>query len=81
MILSMILIPIFTLILFFLNLLPNMLQLPSWLDTGLSVLTNGLCFFPNNVFTYIFINVSFWLGVHLLWAVIEWVYHKIPGIS
>lgn len=81
MIIELLLSPIYVLLSGFLGILPNAIDLPNWIDSALSVLVKGLCFFPNNTFSIIIINILFWLNLHLLWAVIEWVYHKIPGIT
>lgn len=37
--------------------------------------------FPVDVFKLCISNVIFWLSVQMGWAIIEWVYKKIPGVS
>lgn len=62
-------------------LLPNMIVLPNWLDSALTLLVKALGIFPIDVFGFVILNITFWLSCHMLWAIIEWLYHKIPGIS
>lgn len=72
---------IFSLVNWIISFLPQGLALPNWLTSFVSFLGTGLSFFPSNVFTILLSNVAFWLTVQMVWAIIEWVYKKIPGID
>ncbi len=51
------------------------------LTTFVDFLAYGFLIFPAKLF-FIFIgNVMFWLGAQMVWAVVEWVYKKIPGVN
>lgn len=47
----------------------------------LDVLGYGVYFFGANTFCMVVSSIVFWLTVDLVWAIIEWIYKKIPGIS
>ena len=63
------------------DLLPVIEDFPSWIDNTLNLLSYGLMFFPVDVFITFLGSVGFWMGAHMLWAIIEWVYKKIPGVD
>ena len=63
-----------------LNLDPTF-SLPDWGLHFLSLFAKGLSFFPFEIWSVLISNVMFWVGVHFVWAVIEWIYVKIPGVS
>lgn len=71
----------FVFIEFLLNKVPSAYSLPDWLATAIKLMYDVICFVPADVITVLFLNVSFWWGVHMLWAVIEWLYKKIPGVD
>jgi hypothetical protein len=43
--------------------------------------TAGFILFPSWMFIAIIVNVSGWMFIQLAWAVIEWIYKKIPGVN
>lgn len=62
--------------------LPNtVFDLPDWSLQALKLLKTGICFFPTDVWIACIANGMFWLVVHFVWAIIEWVYKKIPGVD
>jgi len=73
--------PIFSLLKFIISFLPSGFSLPSWLSDSISVVSRGLIFFPVDVWKVLIGNILFWLYAQLVWAIIEWIYRKIPGIS
>ena len=84
MIIALLLRPIFALLRFAVNQIP-MLDIDVGSGVTLSALFEimGVAFyvFPASLF-FIFIgNVVFWMSAHMAWAVVEWVYKKIPGIN
>lgn len=81
MILELVWTPFFLLMEFIISLIPIAFQLPAWaLDTTI-LIQRGLSFFPSGVSMVIFTNILFWLTGLTTWAIIEWVYKKIPGVS
>lgn len=41
----------------------------------------ALNFFPPDLWAFVIQSIGFWYGIMMLWAVIEWVYKKIPGVD
>lgn len=63
------------------DLIPVFGDLPSWIDNTLNVLSYGLMFFPSDVFITAIVSIVGWMTAHMLWALVEWVYKKIPGVD
>lgn len=72
---------LYALIASLLDKLPTIGDMPGWLDNTLNVLSYGLMFFPLDVFVLTIGSIGFWLLAHMVWAIVEWVYKKIPGID
>jgi len=81
MIVELLLRPLFLLINSLISLLPRGISLPAWSSDAIAVLSSAMFFFPLDVWIVFIANVSFWLSAQFGWAVIEWVYKKIPGVS
>lgn len=81
MIIELLLSPIFLLVKGFLEFIPNGYNLPSWSSDFVKMVSVSLSFFPAPVFAIVVSNIVFWLGAHMVWAIIEWLYKKIPGIN
>lgn len=62
-------------------LLPVVGDLPGWIDNTYNVLSWGLMFFPKDVFYALIGSFVFWMAAHFAWAIIEWIYKKIPGVD
>ena len=85
MIIEWILTPVFWLINIIMDLLPDM----SYIDplsgfdiTGfIDILAYGFLIFPFELFMIFIANMLLWKGIQLVWAVIEWIYNKIPGVN
>lgn len=56
-------------------------DLPSWGVNVLNLVLKGLAFFPFEIWSVVVSNIFFWIGVHFVWAIIEWIYVKIPGVN
>lgn len=56
-------------------------NLPTWVDEFLSLIQKALFFFPIDVWVIVLINITFWLTLQFGWAILEWIYKKIPGIN
>lgn len=73
---------IFGLVYFCMESLPNgAFSLPDWIVSALSLITKGLGIFPIDVWIIVLSNGLFWLTVQFTWAIIEWIYKKIPGVD
>lgn len=82
MIIELILDCFFGLVNFIISLIPtNSVGLPNWITSFISFVSTGLSFFPPSVFNILIGNIAFWLTVQMSWAIIEWLYKKVPGID
>lgn len=45
------------------------------------LLQYGIYFFGSSPFAMVFASVVLWASIDILWAIIEWVYIKIPGVN
>ncbi len=61
--------------------LPSGLTLPDWTIAFINLLQKALFFFPPDVFTTTISVIVMCLGSNFVWAIVEWVYKKIPGIN
>ena len=55
--------------------------MPDWATHSVSLFLKCLAFFPFEIWSILISNIMFWVGIHFVWAVIEWIYIKIPGVS
>lgn len=46
-----------------------------------NILKYALYWFPLDLWILILTNIVFWITVQFSWAIIEWIYKKIPGIN
>lgn len=81
MIIELILIPLFSLVRGIINLLPNNPGVNLTLANLILFLKKGLYFTDSFVFFTLISTVVFWTSVQFTWAIVEWVYKKIPGIK
>lgn len=81
MIIELVTSPMFLLIDSIIALIPEGLVLPNYISQTLDLLKYPLSIFPVDLWVVIISNVTFWYGAQLAWAIIEWVYKKIPMIS
>lgn len=81
MLVSLIMAPFWLLINFIINLLPNTENVVASFNAILPYISNGLYFFGASFFCMLIGNFVFWLSAQFLWAIVEWVYIKIPGVS
>ncbi|MEG2908936.1 MAG: hypothetical protein RR945_06955 [Erysipelotrichaceae bacterium] len=64
-----------------LNLIPTINNLPTWLGDLISFVSKGLSIFPTDVWVITITNIFFWNFGLIGWAIVEWVYKKIPGVN
>lgn len=81
MVLQLLLSPVFLIIAGVIGFLPMAVALPSWSIDFFKLIQTGLNFFPSDVFWVVIANIAFWLYLQMTWAIVEWIYKKIPGIS
>jgi len=81
MIIELLLSPIFLLINGLIAFMPAAMALPDWGVASMALISRALFFFPPDVWAIVLANISFWLFVQLSWAIIEWIYKKIPGVD
>lgn len=81
MIIELLCTPVFLLIKGLIQLIPVAFQIPNWLADLISLLIKGMQFFPPDVWAIAIGNIIFWLLLQFIWAIIEWVYKKIPGVN
>lgn len=81
MILELLLTPIFAVVNGLISMLPANSDLPGWLQDTANLLGYALMFFPADVWAILLGNIIFWHFGQIGWAIIEWIYKKIPGID
>ena len=81
MIIELVTSPMFLLIDSIIALIPEGLVLPNYILQTLDLLKYPLSIFPVDLWVVIISNVIFWYGAQMSWAIIEWVYKKIPGVD
>ena len=85
MILELLLTPIITLMLFITSIIPDMSHIDPLSGQDISgfiqILAYGFIIFPFSLFAIFISNVVFWKTTQITWAIIEWVYKKIPGVN
>lgn len=57
------------------------LSVPDWVAQFFNLLLKGLAFFPFDVWSVLISDAIFMMLIHFGWAVIEWIYIKIPGVN
>lgn len=81
MIVELLTIPFIAVVEFMISLIPEGFVLPSYISYTLDILKYPLSIFPIDLWVLIISNVSFWYMVQVSWAVVEWIYKKIPTIG
>lgn len=73
--------PFWILIMFLIGLIPSMsVSLPGF-NALLNIVGYGNAIIGTGFTLTILSNIVFWLVVQMTWAIIEWLYKKIPGIK
>lgn len=82
MIIELLLLPIVGLLNLIVSLVPDIgYSTISVVEIFRNFIALGLYFFGTTPFVLVLGSVVFWSGVHFAWAIIEWVYKKIPGVD
>jgi len=72
---------LFGLVNIIISLLPTLPQMPSFLSNTIDLLKIPLSIFPLDLWIAIITNLSVWFVAQNGWAIVEWVYKKIPGVD
>lgn len=81
MIIESVLTPVFVVINFLISLLPRFGALPEGFVNFLNLIGYGLNFVPKDVWIAFIVSVTLWKFGLIAWAIIEWIYKKLPGVS
>jgi hypothetical protein len=81
MIVELIMALVFTLLSVTINMIPDFMVVNADFGMLVAFLSRGFIIFPPQVWVIAITNIVFWLGVQMWWAIIEWVYNKIPGVN
>lgn len=74
--------PIFYLIKVLINLIPTAVDMQGSIGSSFyEYIGLGLYFFGSTPFILVITCVLSWCQIQLSWAIVEWCYHKIPGIT
>lgn len=57
------------------------ISIPTWMGDTLSLIAKGGQFFPIDVYVVVMTTIGIWIGIQFTWAIVEFVYKKIPGIN
>jgi len=57
------------------------LNIPAWIGDASVVIGYGLMIFPLDIWAFCIGSFALWTGIHFAWAIIEWIYKKIPGVN
>lgn len=72
---------VLNIIIYFISLVPAVPSTEYMLGGFLNILGIGINLFGRTTFSVIITNIVLWGGIHLAWAIIEWIYIKIPGVN
>ena len=61
--------------------LDKLKDLPFGMGDTINLLSKAFMFFPIDVWIVVIMNITMWLSLQFAWAIIEWIYKKIPGIN
>lgn len=61
--------------------LDKLVDLPFGIGDTINLMSKALMFFPLDVWVVVLMNITAWLSIQFAWAIIEWIYRKIPGIN
>lgn len=81
MIITILLKPITALLFFLIGLIPQMPNAPVSLIDFVHFLKKGLYFFDANLFFNILGVVFSFMTIQMAWAIVEWIYKKIPFVN
>ena len=81
MIIALLFIPFRMLINFLISLLPSTPSVEVVITGFSSIMGHAISLFGVDVFGLVITNITLWSVINVGWAVIEWVYRKIPGVS
>ena len=81
MIIQLIMIPFWFLVSSLISMLPVVEYGPRGFGAVFDIIGYGCAIIGTDFFFGILGNITFWLTAQMLWALIEWVYKKVPGVN
>ena len=81
MLIQLMMLPMWGLITLLINLFPVIESFPTTFGAVTNIIGYGCAIIGTDFFLSILGNIIFWLSVQLSWALIEWIYKKIPGLN
>lgn len=81
MLISMIMAPFWLLIDLIISLLPVSETVAISIESLTKYISYALYMFGSEFFLTVIGMIVFWLSAQFIWAIIEWIYIKIPGVS
>ena len=85
MLLTLILKPFFIFINFLIGLLGGFFGDVQFINYGFDVVVDllgyGVFFMGYSTFSLVISSIGFWFTIDMVWACIEWLYKKIPGVE
>lgn len=81
MLIQLMMAPLWVLVHALVDFLPVLSSVPIGFNALLDIIGYGCAFIGTDFFLAFIGNIVFWLTAQLGWAIIEWVYKKIPGIK
>lgn len=81
MLIQLMMYPFWLFITFLIGLIPVIESFPSGFGAVTNIIGYGCAIIGTDFFLAILGNIIFWLTVQMTWAIIEWIYKKIPGVE
>lgn len=50
-------------------------------DIIIDLIAYGVYFMGASTFSLLISSIGFWFTIEMVWAIIEWIYKKIPGVD
>lgn len=81
MLIQLMMAPLWALVYLLINLFPVIESFPTSFGAVTNIIGYGCAIVGTDFFLAILGNVIFWLTVQLTWAIVEWIYKKVPGVN
>lgn len=81
MLIQMMMVPMWFLINSLIGMIPVIESIPSGYGAVTNIIGYGCAIVGTDFFLAILGNIIFWLVLQLSWALIEWIYKKVPGVN
>lgn len=81
MLIQLLCVPLFALVTLILEIMPTFTTPVVGFDTVIDIAGYGTRILGSNFCVLVIANIVMWLTIQMTWAIIEWVYKKIPGVQ